>query len=57
MVGDCQLPAQSPTYSITPCQLSETAYSVHSQLLFTPGSRLFYPQYDEAPFGNEEGHT
>jgi hypothetical protein len=44
-----------PSFTIVPCRLSATAYSIYSQLLHVGGR--FYPQTEEAPFLGDRGPT
>jgi hypothetical protein len=50
-------PTQSRSKKTTPCRLSATAYSTHSQELFIPGGRLLHPQPETAPHRDEKEPT
>jgi hypothetical protein len=50
-------PAQPPSWRTTPCRLSETAYSIYSQLPSIPGVRLLQPQREDAPCRGDKGPT
>jgi hypothetical protein len=49
-------PAQPPSWRVTPCRLSATAYSTYSQLPSISGGRLLYPQPEDAPCSSDSGH-
>jgi hypothetical protein len=46
-----------PSWRITRCRLSVTAYSIYSQLPSIPGGRLLHPQPEDAPCRGDKGPT
>jgi len=48
MLRNCQPLVQPQSWMTTPCRLSATAYSIHSQLPSTCGGRLIHPQHKNA---------
>jgi hypothetical protein len=56
-VGVVSPPAQPPSWRVTPCRLSSTAYSIYSQLLSISGGRLLYSQHEDVPCRGDKGPT
>jgi hypothetical protein len=51
-------PPQPPKWSITPCQLCVTAYSVTSQVSYISGGHLLHPQPEDVPWhGDRNPHN
>jgi hypothetical protein len=46
-----------PSWRTTPCRLSTTAYSVHSQLPSKTDGGLLHPQTEDAPCRGDKGPT
>jgi len=44
-----------PSWRTTPCRLSATACSIHSQLPSISGGRLLHPQHEDAPCRGNKG--